>query len=260
MKTKLTIIALAALALAGCGNHGVSVSSSNRTDETAKTEATTGHETRVGTTTSSKATVSVPAVALAVDAIRGLDLAKLDAQHKAAAQAVIAAAHPTYGWPHGCFSCAANKDFASEHAVEVVYADEVLDRVVLGIRHGVHLEDPSAAQAAIQRVFLGLSSKDLSSDLAQARAEAKGGPELNTVGGGQPVQFQIGASSFEAGGNGWAWSKNDLPWFGAGKVNGQDVTVALDHANDTGTTQTVGGSTAVGTSTTQGAGGEAGAK
>lgn len=257
---QLSFLALAVLSLAGCGNHGLSVGGSNKNDVAVKRETTVGNESRVGTSTASKATISVPAVGLAINAIRALDMNKLDAAHKAAAEAVISVAHPIYGWPSGCFSCAVNKRFASQHAVDVVFADEVLDRVVMGIRHGVRLEDPSAARDAVRKVFGELPSQTLAADLAQARAQTHGNPEDQTNGGGAPVQFQIGGSNFSADGTGWAWARNDLPWFGAGKVNGEDVTVALDHSTDASNSVSTGGSSSVTGSESKGTSADASVK
>ncbi len=264
MNSKLPILALATLALAGCG-HGLSVSASSKNDQSAKQDTTTSHESHNSASVANKTTVSVPEAPLAVEAIQGLDLAKLDREHQAAARAVHEAASAVIGWPSGCLwlpgmlPCTKNREYARHEAASVIVANAVLSAVSEGLPVGVRLSYPNAAREALAKAFLALKPADLRAMQQQAQHEAESEHLDLDETGTASVKFFLGAGVFE-GGAGWSWTQNNVPWFGGGKLSGRDVTVALDHSSDAGTSQRTGESTSTSTGTSQNNGGDASVK
>ncbi len=265
MRMKLTLIAAATLALAGCG-HGLSVSSSSKNDQAAKRDTTTSHESHNSEGVANKTTVSVPEAPLAIEAIKGLDLAKLDTEHQAAAKAVREAAASVIGWPSGCLwmpgmpHCTKNRAYARREAANVILANSVLSAVMQGVPAGVRLSSPSAARGALAKAFLALEPADLRAMQQKALHEAGSEHLDRDQTGTGSVKFFLGTGTFEGAANGWTWTQNNVPWFGAGKLSGRDVTVALDHSSDAGTSQRTGESTSTSTGTSQSSGGDASVK
>ena len=265
MNVKFTLLAAATLALAGCG-HGLSVSSSSKNDQSAKQDTTTSHESHNSASVANKTTVSVPEAPLAVEAIQGLDLAKLDPEHQAAARAVHEAASSVIGWPSGCLwmpgmpHCTQNRAYARREAANVILANSVLSAVAQGLPAGACLSYPSAARQALAKTFLGLKPHDLRTMQQQAQHEAASEHLDRDQTGTGSVKFFLGDGTFEGAANGWAWSEKGVPWYGGGKLSGRDVTVALDHSSDAGTSQRTGESTSTGTGTSQSNGGDASVK
>ena len=74
------------------------------------------------------------------------------------------------------------------------------------------------------------------------------------------MHFMISNNDFQAGPNGWKWSKSGVTWFGDGHISGQARDLSLASAVDKSQSQTSGTGTSTGTSTEQGAGGSAGVK
>ena len=264
MNPKLSILALATLSLAGCG-HGLSASASSKHDNSSKIDLSRGVERRTTASVSNKTTVSVPEAPLAVEAIQGLDMAKLDPEHQAAARAVHEAASSVIGWPSGCLwlpgmpPCKKNREYARREAANVIFANSVLSAVSQDLPAGVRLSYPSAAREALAKAFLALKPADLRAMQQQAEHQAESQHLDLDETGTASVKFFLGAGVFE-GGAGWSWTQNNVPWFGGGKLSGRDVTVALDHSRDEGASKVQNATISTSTGTSQSNGGDASVK
>ena len=261
----LSATLVAMLALSGC-SHGLSVSASSKQDQHAKLDLSRGVEKREAASVSNKVSAAMPEEPLAVQAIDAIDINKLGAEHQAAARAIDAAVGPVRGWPSDCLRlpgmprCTQNDRYAQQAARNVIFSNSVLLAMSKAVSSRVHLADPSAARESLAKAFLNLSEADLASMRATAKRVVQSARLNRDETGTASVKFFLGDSTFEGTGQGWSWAKENVAWFGAGKLSGRDITVALDHSNDAGVTKTKNETTNVGTGVSSGNGGDASVK
>jgi hypothetical protein len=173
---------------------------------------------------------------------------------------ISASAFPVQGWPFSCFGCQKEAAWARGMAREVVYSNTILTQLYPSLS-AQSLADPAAARAAVQAAWKRLPQQTILSAWRQAGQQVRGAINFDFSGSQPaPVHFLISNNDFQAGPNGWKWSKVGVVWFGDGAISGKQVSLALQSAVDKSQSQSSG----MGSSTSGGlersAGGVAGVK
>ncbi len=251
-----------ALALGGCGKNGIGADSSVKQGVSTSTESKVDTSREVKHNTNAKATISMPAIALMMDALHSYAAtqpARSTDPHVIAAREIISVARPAVAWPIACFSCSAQTVWARQQAARVGFANLVLTETAQHLQSQA-LADPAAARKAIITAFLAIPPATLDAARQQALRALHGATFTPDFSGGEGVHFLMGASDFKGGPAGWAWAKNGVTWYGDGALSGQKVELALDSAIDTGTTETSGTGSTTGTEAGRENTGQAGVK
>ena len=135
MKARIFLpLAFLPFVLAGCGEHGgIGADSSSKRALSTSTESKIDANREVKRSTNAKATISMPALALMMQALRsyasGASARSTD-PHVLAAREIIAVARPVLAWQVDCFGCSAQAAWARRQAAHVRFANLVLSETV----------------------------------------------------------------------------------------------------------------------------------
>lgn len=142
-------------------------------------------------------------------------------------------AEAVYGWPSG-----GRESYAKQHAYFLHFANK-LSTEIASKTPAKSLEDPSRARARVIEDLLAITPIQIHLMHEQSAREVKEefsagdtAPDDST-GRGTSWSTAGGANYYSGQSDGWTWTKNGVPWFGKGKLSGQDVSISLASSFDT---------------------------
>lgn len=221
-------VALALLALAGCGKEGglPGVTAKNESSATVEEKASVTREKSITTEDKSRATVTVPAAPLLVDAIRAVECRSKGCQE--IKSAVEFATTPCMGLPYDLDDPRLPR-FAKSAAARVQIANELLTELAELVGRST-IRDPAAlgdvVASRIGEADVGFDHRVLKKATLNLSGKQK-----------YPVEVIADDSVIGCDQNGWHISRSGVVWFGEGTISGKKVELALESSLGTGLTK-----------------------
>lgn len=162
----------------------------------------------------------------------GDEVAQLQIKHLALIRIVgKSAAENVMGWPEE-----GRLGYAKRKAYFLHFGNKLLTELASKTPEKA-LADPSQARAKVIEDLLAITPVQMRLMHEQSAQEVKDEFAIDSTpddstGRGASWSTAAGANYYSGQSDGWTWTKNGVPWFGHGKLSGQEVSISLASSFD----------------------------